>query len=271
MPDNWKDDLRDLVDKDFNHPSVVMYSIGNEVSETAQKRGIELTGQMTEYLHQLDRPPCDLRHQHLLQLPQLHGLGRVQRQKGGAGGGQAERRKGSPAKKKAVGSEFFNNLAGLFGSEFMKFGATLHGSDVKTRDAFAKLDVAGYNYGEKRYVRDLKKYPDRVILGSETFCADAARFWDLAKEHPALIGDFVWTGMDYLGEVGLGAMEYRDYAPDFDHGPGWIAAGAGVLDLTGASTGQTAYTQVAFELSPSASAWSPPTTPLSPTHPPPGG
>ena len=246
LPDNWKDDLRDMVDKDFNHPSVVMYSIGNEVSETAQKRGIELTGQMTEYLHQLDSRPVTCGINIFFNFLSSLGLGVYSDKKAEKSAPSG----GTSAKKKAVGSEFFNNLAGLFGSEFMKFGATLHGSDVKTRDAFAKLDVAGYNYGEKRYVRDLKKYPDRVILGSETFCADAARFWDLAKKHPALIGDFVWTGMDYLGEVGLGAMEYRDYAPEFDHGPGWIAASAGVLDLTGASTGQTAYTQVAFELSP---------------------
>ena len=250
MPERWREDLSALVDKDFNHPSVVMYSIGNEVSETAQKRGIELTGQMTEYLHQLDNRPVTCGINIFFNFLSSMGFGVYSDKKAEQEAAKAERRKGAPAKKKAVGSEFFNNLAGLFGSEFMKFGATLHGSDVKTRDAFAKLDVAGYNYGEKRYVRDLKKYPDRVILGSETFCADAARFWELAKKHPALIGDFVWTGMDYLGEVGLGAMEYRDYAPDFDHGPGWITAGAGVLDLTGASTGQTAYTQVAFELCP---------------------
>ena len=250
MPDNWKNDLRDLVGKDFNHPSVVMYSIGNEVSETAQKRGIELTGQMTEYLHQLDDRPVTCGINIFFNFLSSMGLGVYSDKKAEQEAAKAERRKSSPAKKKAVGSEFFNNLAGLLGADFMKFGATLHGSDVRTRDAFARLDVAGYNYGEKRYLRDLKKYPQRVILGSETFCADAARFWDLAKEYPALIGDFVWTGMDYLGEVGLGAMEYKSYAPDFDHGPGWIAAGVGVLDLTGAPTGQTAYTQVAFELSP---------------------
>mgnify|MGYP005767441537 FL=1 len=250
LPDRWKDDLRDMVDKNCNHPSVVMYSIGNEVSETAQPRGIQLTEEMTEYLHQLDDRPVTCGINIFFNFLSSLGFGVYSDKKAQQEAARAERRKGAPARKKAVGSEFFNNLAGLFGSEFMKFGATLGGSDRKTREAFSKLDAAGYNYGEKRYLRDFRKYPDRVILGSETFCGDAARFWDLAKDHPALIGDFVWTGMDYLGEVGLGAMEYRDYAPDFGHGPGWIAAGVGVLDLTGASTGQTAYTQVAFEMSP---------------------
>ena len=50
----WKQDLKDLVEKDYNHPSVIMYSTGNEVSETAQKKGIALTGRFTQYLHRLD-------------------------------------------------------------------------------------------------------------------------------------------------------------------------------------------------------------------------
>ncbi len=250
LPRRWREDLRDIVDKDYNHPSVVMYSIGNEVSETAQPRGIALCGEMTEYLHSLDDRPVTCGINIFFNFLSSMGFGVYSDKKAERDAAQAEKRKDRPAKKKAVGSEFFNNLAGLFGSGFMKFGATLHGSDVKTRDAFAKLDAAGYNYGEKRYEKDLRKYPDRVIVGSETFCADAYRFWELAKRQNALIGDFVWTGIDYLGEVGLGAMEYRDYAPDFSHGPGWIAAGVGVLDLTGQSTGQTAYTQVAFERSP---------------------
>lgn len=246
MPDRWREDLSALVDKDFNHPSVIMYSIGNEVSETAQKRGIELTGQMTEYLHQLDTRPVTCGINIFFNFLSSLGPGVYSDKKAE----KAASAGGTPSKRKAVGSEFFNNLTGLLGADFMKFGATLHGSDVKTRDAFARLDVAGYNYGEKRYERDLRRYPHRVILGSESFCGDCARFWDLAKRHPALIGDFMWAGMDYLGEVGIGAMEYRDYAPDFSHGPGWLTAGVGVLDVTGASTGQTAYVQAAFELSP---------------------
>jgi beta-galactosidase len=246
----WKDDLRLLVEKDVNHPSVVMYSIGNEVSETAQPKGIELTEQMVRRLHELDpdRPvTCGINifFNYLSSL----GFGVYSDKKAEQEAANAEKAKGKK-KKKAVGSEFINNVAGMLGAGFMKFGATLHGSDVKTRDAFAKLDVAGYNYGVNRYRHDLKKYPDRVILGSETFAGDAVTFYDLAKENPALIGDFVWTGMDYLGEVGLGAWEYSAYAPTFEHGHGWITAGAGTIDLADTETGQMAYTQMAFELSP---------------------
>ena len=62
------------------------------------------------------------------------------------------------------------------------------------------------------------------------------------------MGDFVWAGMDYLGEVGIGAWEYADYAPDFSHGVGWIAAGSGRLDLIGRPLGEALYTRVAFGL-----------------------
>ena len=50
----WKQDIADMVDKDYNHPCVILYSTGNEVSETAQKKGIQLTRELTEYLHSLD-------------------------------------------------------------------------------------------------------------------------------------------------------------------------------------------------------------------------
>lgn len=192
---------------------------------------------------------CHFTHDNASYLSSL-GFGVYSDEKAKAEAAKAQKAKGKPKKKKAVGSEFINNLAGLLGADFMKFGATLHGSNVKTKDAFARLDVAGYNYGVFRYKRDLRNYPDRVILGSETFCSDAVTFYDLAKDHPALIGDFAWAGMDYLGEVGIGAWEYKDYAPAFDKGPGWITAGAGTIDLIGSETCQAAYTQVAFGLSP---------------------
>ena len=119
---------------------------------------------------------------------------------------------------------------------------------MKTRDAFAKMDVAGYNYGINRYLRDLKKYPDRIILGSETFCSDAYHFWRLANKHKRIIGDFVWAGMDYLGEVGIGSWEYKDYASRFDCGKGWVSAGSGRIDLTGKPLAEMAFTRVAFGL-----------------------
>ena len=244
----WKQDLKDMVEKDFNHPSVILYSIGNEVSETAQKKGIHLTKTMTEYLHRLDdsRPvSCGINI--FFNFLSSIGFGVYSDKKAKKEAEQAEKTKGKK-KKKAVGSQFFNDLAGLMGSGFMKTGATFYGCDVKTRGTFANMDIAGYNYGIKRYQHDLKKYPERLILGSETFCDDAYTFWEMAKKSPRIVGDFVWAGMDYLGEVGVGSWEYRDYAPEFNHGPGWITAGSGRIDLTGKPLAEAGYTKTAFEL-----------------------
>ena len=241
MQDWWKRDLTDMVDKDYNHPSVIMYSIGNEVSETAYKKGIELTGLMTEYLHSLDSTryvTCGINifFNYLSTL----GFGIYSNKK-------AAKENKKQKKDKAVGSEFFNNLTGLMGDKFMKFGASLSGSDRKTKDAFSKLDIAGYNYGIQRYKKDVKKYPNRVILGTETFCADAYKFWEFAKLNPALIGDFVWAGIDYMGEVGIGSWVYSDHAPDFKGGAPWLTSGSGRIDITGKLTCEVSYTKAAFE------------------------
>ena len=246
----WRQDLMDMVDKDYNHPCVVMYSTGNEVSETAQKRGIALTRELTEYLHSLDETrPVTCGVNIFFNFLSSVGLGQYSDEKAKKEARKAEQRKaqGKPVREKAVGSKFFNDMAGLLGDEFMKRGATIPPCDWKTRDAFGAMDIAGYNYGIYRYAHDLKKYPDRLILGSETFCSDAYRFQELAKKEPRLIGDFVWAGMDYLGEVMVGSWEYGAYAKRFDGGLGWVSAGSGRIDLTGKLLGEALYTKVALE------------------------
>lgn len=246
----WKQDMTDMVDKDYNHPCVILYSTGNEVAETAQPRGIALAGEMTQLLHSLDstRPvTCGINI--FFNFLNSIGFGQYSDEKAEKEAAKAAKAKaaGKKAKEKSTGSKFFNDMAGIMGADFMKLGATLHGSDVTTRKAFAAMDIAGYNYGEKRYKKDLKKYPDRLILGSETFCSDAYRFWELAKDNPRLIGDFVWSGFDYLGETMVGSWEFAEYAKNFEAGLGWMTAGSGRIDLTGKPLGEALYTRVAFE------------------------
>lgn len=235
--DWFERDITDIIDKDYNHPSVIMYSYGNEVAETGQKKGIEFFKTMRNLSKKLDPSR-----------PVTVGVNIFFNYLSAMGLGVYDDKKARENPQKKVGSEFFNNLAGLFGDKFMKTMALLPGCDKKTRDCYAAMDVAGYNYGIKRYKGDLKKYPDRLILGSETFCSDAYEFWERAKTDNALIGDFVWTGIDYLGELGIGAWEYREYAPSFFHDDSWVAAGSGRLDLIGTPWGEALYTKVAFDL-----------------------
>ena len=125
----WKQDLKDMVDKDYNHPSVILYSTGNEVSETAQKKGIKLTADLTNYLHQLDNTrPVTCGVNIFFNFLSSVGFGVYSDEKAKKEAEKAEKLKAAgaaPKKKKAVGSEFFNNMAGLFGDNFMKLGATL--------------------------------------------------------------------------------------------------------------------------------------------------
>ena len=279
LADWWKQDLKDMVDKDYNHPSVIMYSTGNEVAETAQKKGIALTGDMTNFLHSLDstRPvTCGINI--FFNFLSSIGLGVYSDDKAEKSAGNAEKNAAQAAgknekkvvksgektvnkatengkkglgstkpekKKKPVGSEFYNTLACLVGDYFMKCGATLYPCDLRTKDAYANMDIAGYNYGIFRYKHDLKKYPNRLILGSETFCKDAYSFWKIAKKNKRIIGDFVWAGWDYIGEVGDGAAEYSDYK--FEDPATRMTGGNGRIDLNGKPRAEAAYTRVAFE------------------------
>lgn len=193
---------------------------------------------MTAYLHRLDRTrPVTCGVNIFFNLLSSMGFGVYSDKKA----------EDTSPKKKAVGSEFYNRLAGMVGDTFMKMGACLHGCDVKTRDAYENMDIAGYNYGILRYRHDLKKYPKRLILGTETFCRDAAKFYEIAEKHPRILGDFVWAGMDYIGETGVGAWEYEDYAPKNAPKSHWLTAGSGRIDITGKPLGEALYTKVVYE------------------------
>ena len=117
-----------MVDKDYNHPSVILYSTGNEVSETAEEKGIALTREMTGYLHSLDTTrPVTCGVNIFFNFLSSIGFGQYSDEKAKKEAEKAEKAKaaGKQAKEKAVGSKFFNDMAGLLGDEFMKRGATI--------------------------------------------------------------------------------------------------------------------------------------------------
>ncbi len=249
----WKQDMKDMVDKDYNHPCVIMYSTGNEVAETAQKKGVALQKEFTGYLHRLDpsRPvTCGINI--FFNFLSSAGFGVYSddkaRQQAEAAKKAAENARAKKPKKKHVGSDFYNTLAAAMGCNFMKFGASLPPCDWKTRDAFAAMDIAGYNYGNWRYRKDAKKYPKRLILGSETLIGDAYDFWEVARDIPQIVGDFVWVAWDYIGECGDGenSPEFDEYKTGrhFDS----IRGGPGRIDVTGKLTVEADYTRVCFEL-----------------------
>lgn len=114
------------------------------------------------------------------------------------------------------------------------------------------LDVVGYNYKLNDFKEDHAKYPQRVFYASETYPSESYDYWALAEEAPYMIGEFVWTAMDYLGEAGLGLFRKvpADNPRPMPHEFPVVGAFCGDLDLTGEQKPQSLARDVVWGLSP---------------------
>lgn len=180
--DWWKKDISSMVLRDFNHPSVVMWSIGNEIPNRHTTAVVALAEEMRDYVRSLDasRP------------------------------------------------------------------VTAAVNDLKPdKDPyFAVLDIAGYNYAaggdhlkESLYVEDHRRVPERIMMGTESYPLEAFRSWMDVLDHPWVIGDFVWTGFDYIGEASIG---WRGYWQEQSFFP-WNLAYCGDIDICGWKRPQSFY------------------------------
>ena len=147
--DWWERDIDAMVKRDRNHPSIVMWGIGNEIPEVYAPEGAPIAEKLSNRVRSLDptRP-----------------------------------------------------LTQAFP------GAT---SGANADAAISKVDIAGYNYNlAQNQEDDHLREPKRIMMTTESYPADAFEQWSLVQEHPYIVGEFVWTAMDYLGESGVGAWNY---------------------------------------------------------------
>jgi beta-galactosidase len=148
--DQWCDkDIESMVKRDRNHPSVIIWSIGNEIQERADSSGLEIARKLKGKIFEFDKTR-----------PVTQAV-----------------------------CEFWDNPGKIW---------------KDTEKTFAQMDVHGYNYQWKNYEPDHEKFPGRIMIGTESVPKEAFENWQMVEKHPYVIGDFVWTGMDHLGESGIG-------------------------------------------------------------------
>ena len=188
----WQKDTQAMLLRDRNHPSIIMWSIGNEIPERAEPSGVKTAKAAAKFIKSIDptRPVTQ-----------------------------------------AV----------------CKCGRKL--TWEQNAPAFLSLDIGGYNYQWKQYAPDHEKFPDRIMYGSESIAKHAYENWQAVKNHSYVIGDFIWTGMDYLGESGIGHILYHE---DINAKRGflmpwpWYIANCGDIDILGNKKPQSYYRDVVW-------------------------
>lgn len=224
FPDRWQRDVEAMVRTAFNHPSVVFYSIGNEILELGTPVGSTWGRRIAEAVRSAD------------------GTRYVTNAINGVIAN-------SQAIDAAVAEADDPNAMMAEMGEFM---AELTVSDLvtrTTRESASVLDVVGFNYAERRYELDAERFPNRVIVGSETFPEKIGTNWPLVARLAHVVGDFTWVGWDYLGEAGIGRVEYTDaddYSTGFAGPFPYFLASSGDLDITGFRRPISYYREIVF-------------------------
>lgn len=232
FPEWWERDIEAMVTNDFNHPSVIMYSIANEVPEAGSGQGAVWGRRITDKIRSLD----DTRYTTNAVSSFWAVSGEI-----------LEEFVAEVSSLEARGvNDVMNAMTDIFDRITISDLVT-----QRTAESHAAVDIAGLNYAEQRYKTDGALFPNRVVLGTETNPRQTDIIWGLVEELPYVIGDFTWTGWDYLGEVGLGRTDYTDKEgaagggdPDYP----WLLAWCGDIDITGYRRPASYYREIVYGL-----------------------
>ena len=205
----WRLSIQRMVAKDYNHPSVVLYSLGNEIPEIGRRSGGRRCREMANFLRSLD----PTRYVTLAISGFLAMTDRIDEMKAE----MAQRDAELSAQSESSGSEALNAAMAKMEQKRMDAFSTSRGLSGAMEEVACELDVVGYNYLTARHEYEHRAHPERVVVGSETYPTEIARLWDIVERNPHVLGDFTWTGYDYVGEAGIACYHYTPER----HEQGW--------------------------------------------------
>ena len=231
---NWERDVELMVRKDYNHPSVVLYSVGNEIPEIGTDMGSDMCARVNDLIKSLDSTRYT-----------TAGINGVF-----ASGDQVGRILADLSRDMQASGEIDGNVNDFMTVMDTKMDQIVVHDAISERleKACASLDVAGYNYMAARYEPDSINYPNRVMVGSETYPPDIDRNWRLVEKLPCVIGDFTWTGWDYIGEAGVGVPAYKFGDGGFGAQFPCQLAYCADIDLTGFRRPLSYYREIVYGL-----------------------
>ena len=221
----WRKDLGAMIRKDRSHPSVIMYSIGNEIGDTGKPEGAKISRELADFCRKADPTR-----------PTINCINPVVSNMGGS------RSKGKPedvvnpyaeTKSSAATASLLANIIVTVVPFIQKLMGKPEKVEKLLRPCFDTVDIVGLNYAENCYEPHHGYDPERLMIGSETYPHSMARRWALVEKHPYVLGDFMWTAMDYLGEAGVGVPIYGTTKGGFNRPYPCVSGGCGAIDLMG--------------------------------------
>ncbi len=230
----WEQEIERIVAKDYNHPCVILYSTGNEIIDLGHELGGKINRKLCNKFHELDATRFTTTA--VNGLINVMGTGKMPLivgdilQKMGIDPAAMMQQAQEQPKEETGGVGAMNMIMSLMNSDDFACHALM--SEALEEPAQA-ADVAGYNYLTGRH-GDLEKqlHPNKPVLGTETYPADIVRLWRIVEENPHVLGDYTWTGYDYLGEAGCGIFYYDGTVNFSSHFPDRIAY-IGDIDIIG--------------------------------------